>query len=165
QENGLSRGTDARPGTRRLKLHERDETVNFRFLRRELRQYSAQAERVLAESRPHPVITGGGGGTLVENEGDHLENRGKTGRDIGPTRNLEGDMSVGEHSLGAHDPLGDSRLGDEKGASDLVCRQTTEKAERERHARLGGKDGMAGGENEAQQIIADVVVDLRLELL
>src|SRR5262249_5427826 len=164
QQNGLSRGTDPSPRTRRLELHQRDETVNLWFSWGELGENSAQAERIFAEPRPHPVISRGGGVALVENQVDHLEDGGKTGAEICRTRNFERDMSVRERPLGPDDSLGDGRFRDEEGPCDLVGRQTSEQAQRERHSRFGGKDGMTGGEDETQQIVAEVVVDLRLEL-
>src|SRR5262249_7295754 len=118
QQNGLSRGTDPSPGTRRLELHQRDETVNLWFSWGELGENSAQAERIFAEPRPHPVISCGGGVTLVENQVDHLEDGGKTGAEICRTRNFERDMSVRERPLGPDDSLGDGRFRDEEGPCD-----------------------------------------------
>ena len=67
-------------------------------------------------------------------------------------------MRFGECPLSADDALGDSRLGDEEGASDLVGGQASEQAEGERHPRLGREHGMAGDEHQAQQVVANVVV-------
>ena len=79
-------------------------------------------------------------------------------------RHLEGDARLGERPLGPHDALGHGRLGDEEGPRDLVGGQAAEQAQGEGHARLGGQDGMAGREDEAQQVVADVVVERRLQL-
>ena len=77
---------------------------------------------------------------------------------------LEGDPRLGERALGPDDPLGDGRLGDQEGARDLVGRQTSEQPQRERDPRLGREHRMAGDEHEAQQVVADVVVDRGVEV-
>ena len=81
-----------------------------------------------------------------------------------PARDLEGDARLGQRALGADDALGDGRLGDEEGARDLLGRQAAEQAQRERDARLGREHRMAGGEDQAQQVVADVVVERGVEI-
>ena len=76
-----------------------------------------------------------------------------------PRGHLEGHARFGEGALGADDALRDGGLGDEEGARDLVGGQAAEQAQRERDARLGGEHGMAGDEDEAEQVVADVVVE------
>ena len=56
------------------------------------------------------------------------------------------------------------RLRHEEGARDLVGGQAAEQAQRERDARLGRQHRMAGGEHEAQQVVADVVVERGVEV-
>ena len=80
-----------------------------------------------------------------------------------PARDLERHAGVGERALGPDDALGDRRRRDEEGARDLLGRQPPEQAQRQRHPRLGREDRMAGREEEAQQVVADVVVDRGLE--
>ena len=75
QQHRLSRGSDAGAQAGRLDLHQGDEPVHFRLVRRELREDSTQAQGLLAERRPNPVLPGGGGVALVEDEIDHLEHR------------------------------------------------------------------------------------------
>jgi hypothetical protein len=60
--------------------------------------------------------------------------------------------------------LGDGRLGGEEGSGDFVCRQPAEQAERERDARLGREDGVAGREDEAQEVVAHLVIEGRVEV-
>ena len=59
EQDGLSRRAHTRPGTRRLDFHERDKTVDLRLLRCELGQDAPESQRLFAERRPHPVLTGG----------------------------------------------------------------------------------------------------------
>ena len=73
-------------------------------------------------------------------------------------------MRLGEGPPGPDDALGDRRLRDEERTRDLPGRQASEQAERERDTRLGREDRMAGDEDEAQEIIADVLVDGGLEV-
>ena len=54
--------------------------------------------------------------------------------------------------------------GTQERARDLLGRQTSEQAERERNARLGREHRMTGDEDEAQQVVADVVVEGRVEI-
>ena len=73
-------------------------------------------------------------------------------------------MRLGQRPLGAHDALGDGRLRHQERARDLLGRQTAEQAQRERNARLGREHRMAGHEHEAQQVVADVVVEGGIEI-
>ena len=161
---GSPDGPDARARARRLDLHQRDEAVHLRLLRRELGQDAAEAQRVLAERRPHPVVAGGRRVALVEDEVDDLEHRRQPRGELVAARHLERDLRLGQRPLGADDALGDGRLRDEERARDLLGRQAAEQAERERDARLGGEHRMAGGEHEAQQVVADVVVERGVEI-
>src|SRR5262249_34847783 len=62
------------------------------------------------------------------------------------------------------DALGDRRLGDEEGPRDLVGRQAAEQAEGEGDAGLGGEYRVARREDESQEVVADVVVEGRVEI-
>ena len=68
-------GPDPRPKARRLDLHERDEAVDLGLPWRELREDAPEPERFLAQPRSHPVVAGGRGVALVEDEVDDLEDR------------------------------------------------------------------------------------------
>jgi hypothetical protein len=74
-----------------------------------------------------------------------------------------------QRALGAHDALRDRGLGHQEGARDLVRRETAHEAQRQRDPRLLGQHGVARREHEAQEVVCDVVaqvrVDARLRLL
>ena len=53
---------------------------------------------------------------------------------------------------------------DQEGPRDLLGRKTAEQAQCERDARFGREHRMAGGEDEAQQVVADVIVDRCIEI-
>ena len=66
--------------------------------------------------------------------------------------------------LRAHNSLRNGRLRLQEAARNFVGRQSAEEAQRERHARLGRQDRMAGGENQPQQIVADIVVERGIDI-
>jgi hypothetical protein len=61
----------------------------------------------------------------------------------------------GEDAFGADDALGDGGFGGEEGAGDLGGGKAAEEAEGEGCAGLGGEDGVAGDEDEADEVVAD----------
>ena len=141
--------------------------MDLGLLRRQLGEDAAEAQRFVAERRPHPVVAGGGGVALVEDEVDDPEHRREPRGAVGAARHLEGHALGGERALGADDALRDGRLRDEECAGNLVGGQAAEQPERERDARLGGEHGMAGGEDQAQQVVAHIVgpgIDGRVEI-
>ena len=128
EQDRLSRRADARPRARRLDLHQRDQAVDLGLVRSELGQDAPETQRILAERRPHPVVTGRRRVALVEDEVDDLEHRRQTGGKLGAAGDLEGDALLGEGPLGPDDALGDRRLRDEERPRDLLGRQATEQA-------------------------------------
>ncbi len=58
----------------------------------------------------------------------------------------------------------DGRLGHEERPRDLLGGQAAEQAQRQRGARLGRKDRVAGDEHEAEQIVAELIVQCRVEI-
>src|SRR5438067_767594 len=157
QQDRLSRGPDPGAQARRLELHQRDEAVDLGLLRNELSQDAAETQRLLAERRSNPVVTGGRRVALVEDQVDDLEHRRQTGGEFGPARDLERDARLAKGPLRPHDALGDGRLRDEERARDLRGLQPPEQAERERNARLGREHRMAGYEDEAEEVVPHVV--------
>ena len=163
QQDWFSRRADSRVRARCLDLHQRNEAVHLRLLRHELGQDAAETERIFAELRSHPVVTGSRRVALVEDEVENFEHGRQAGGELGPPGDLEGDARLGERPLGPDDSLRDGRLRDEEGARDLLGGQASKQPERERNARLGRENRMTGSEYEAQEVVADVVVDRVLE--
>ena len=79
-------------------------------------------------------------------------------------RNLERHIFLAQGPFGADDPLGDGRLRNQEGTSNLVGRQSAKQAQRERDARIGGKHRVAGGEHKAQEIVANLIVERGIEI-
>jgi len=83
-----------------LDLHERDEAVDLGLLRHERGEDAAEAERLVAEPRPHPVVARGRRVALVEHEVDDLEHRRQAGGELGSAADLERHVRLGERPLG-----------------------------------------------------------------
>jgi len=79
-------------------------------------------------------------------------------------RHLEGNALFRDGFFGAQNPLGDSGFGHQKRTGDFGSGQPTQQAERQRHPPLGGKHGVAGGEDQAKEIITDIVVHGRIQI-
>ena len=60
KQNRLSRRTHSRLGSRRLNLHQPNQSVHLRFLRNQSHQNSAEPQRLLTQSGPQPIIPGSG---------------------------------------------------------------------------------------------------------
>ncbi len=138
--------------------------MGLRLLRHELGQNTSESQCVLAERRPHPVVTGRRRVALVEDQINDFQDRGESCGELCSPGNLERYVFLGERPLGPHDPLGDRRLGGQKRPGDLFGRQATNQSERERQARLGREHRVTGGEHEPQEIVADVIIERRVEI-
>ncbi len=114
--------------------------------------------------RPNPRVTGGRRISLVEYEIDNFEDGGEAVTALLPVRHLEGHALLRQGPLGAHDALGDGGLGHEESPRDLLGGEAAQQPQGEGDARLGCEHGVAGGEDQAQQVIADVVVERCVEI-
>ena len=82
EQDGVSRRAHTCAGTRRLDLHERNQSVGLRLLQRQgaRLQNAPQPQRIFAERRPHPILTDGRRvATFVEDEIDYPKDRRQTG--------------------------------------------------------------------------------------
>ncbi|OKK17389.1 hypothetical protein AMK16_21330 [Streptomyces sp. CB00455] len=148
-------GAGGRPG--RLELQQRGEAVDFGLRRHQRGQDTGQAQGVLAQGGAQEVLAGGGRVALVEDEVDDLQDRAEPGLAVGAVGHLEGHPGRGQRPLGPHDALRDRGLGREEGAGDLGGGQPAHQAQGEGDPGLGGEDGVAGGEDQAQQVVVDVL--------
>ena len=158
QQDGLARRAEARSGTRGLNFHQRDQTVDLRLGGREAGEDAAEAQCIFAQRGTQPVFAGGGGVALVEDEIDDFEHGRQARGAVQAGGNFEGHMRFGERALGAHDALRDGGLRSEKGAGNLRRGEAAEQAQGEGDARFGREHGMAGDEDEAEQIVLDIAV-------
>ena len=72
-------GVDAGFGAGGLDFHEGDEAMDFGFVGDEFGEDAAEAEGFFAEGGAEPVVAGGGGVALVEDEVDDFEDGGEAG--------------------------------------------------------------------------------------
>ena len=100
-------------------------------------------------------LAGGAEVALVEDQVEHGEHRGHPLRNVLRTRDAVGDVRRLDLLLGAGDPLGHRRLGDEEGGGDLGHGEATEQPERESHAVLRSEGGVAAGEHQPQPVVLD----------
>src|SRR5262249_43651735 len=94
--------------------------MHFRLFAGEFGQYTAEAQRLLAKLRPHPVLPGSRRITLIEDEVDDRQHRGEAHLELGSARHFEWHTLVAQQPLGPHDALLDGWLRDEEGPGDLV---------------------------------------------
>ncbi len=111
--------------------------MDLRLLWCELGQDAPEPQRIFAERRPHPVVTGGRRVAFVENEVDDTEHRRQTRGKLDPAGNLERHALFRKSSLGPDHALGDGCLRHEEGSGNLLGLQTSDQTKRERDLRLG----------------------------
>jgi hypothetical protein len=121
------------------------------------------AHGFFAELGPHPILAGRGRVALVEDEIEHAQHRGHPLRALLATRHFEGHAGLGNGALGAHDALPDGRVIGEEGPRDFLGRQPANEPQRQRHPAFGWQHRMAGGKDQPQQVIADIVVQLLMQ--
>src|SRR5216683_3309810 len=73
-------------------------------------------------------------------------------------------MRLGEGPFCAHDPLGDGWDRDEESSRDFLGRKAAEDAKCERDASFLRQDRMASHEDEAEEIVPDLLVDRRVQV-
>jgi hypothetical protein len=95
---------------------------------------------------------------FIEDEVDDLQHRGEPRRTVCAARHLEAQSGISDRLFRADDALGDGHLARQESTGDLVRRQTADDTQRERGAGVGRKHGVAGCEDEAQQLVAKIIV-------
>ena len=150
---------------RRLDLHQGQEAEHFGILGHQPGQHAAEPLRLQAQARPDKVVARRGRIAFIENEVDDLEHRGQPRRPFGAARHLEGQSGLCDRLLRADDTLRDRGLARQEGAGDLVRRQAADHLEGERRAGVGRQHGVAGREDEAQQLVAEIIVHGRFDRL
>ena len=164
QQDRRAVGPDARASARRLQLHQRRQAVHLRLARQQRGQHATEPQRLLEQLRAQPVVAGGGGVALVEDQVDRLQHRGEPLGQLAALGHLERHPRGGERALGAHDALLHGRLGHEVGAGDLLGGEPRQQAEGQRHARLDREHRVAGDEDQAQHVVVERVGGLSGEV-
>ena len=143
----------AHPGG--LELHQRHEPVHLRLARRELGQHAAEPERVLDERGAHPLLALRRRVALVEDQVDDLEDAGQPRVELLALGHGERGVGLGERLLRARDPLPDGPRVDEERPRDLLGLEAADHPQRERDARLARERGVAAGEDQREDVVAD----------
>ena len=92
---------------------------------------------------------------LVEDQVDDGQHRGEPFRQQMVGRDAERDAGRLDLPLGADQPLGHRRLGDEERAGDLAGGQAAQRPQRQRHLRLDGERRVAAGEDQLQPLVGE----------
>ena len=79
-------------------------------------------------------------------------------------RRFVGEPGFRQRPLRPHDALGNGRLRLQEGARDLFRGQAADHPKRQRGAGLARQSRMAGGEDQPQQFVADVVVERSIRI-
>ena len=137
--------------------------MDFRFAGEKRTQPAPQAQRLFRESRPRRFTARGRGVALVEDQVDHHEHGLDPATQLVPARRLEGDVGLREGLLGAGDPLAQRLLRHQERTRDLRRGEAADQAQRERDASFHREDGMARGEDEAQHVDADHLIERELQ--
>ncbi len=146
-----------------MNLHQGDQPVDLGIGGHQLGQDAAKAQRVLAERRSRPVIAASRGVALIEDEVEHLEDRGEARDQLRASRCLEGHVGGNQRPFRPDDSLTNCRLGDQERASDLRRTEPSEQPQRQRDPRLRRQYRVTAGEDQPQQIVANVIIDHDIE--
>ena len=140
-----------------VEQHQRQKPERLRLVGHEQDEHLREPDRLLAEigARRRPVA-------LVEDQVQDREHRAEALRQQVIGRDAERNPRGADLPLGAHEALGHRRLRDEEGARDLLGAEPTQRAESQRHLRLGRERRMAAREDQAQPLVGNGVCLLRL---
>ena len=155
---GAPGGVDAGGQPGGLELEQRVEGQHLALRREQRRQQAGQPDRLVAQLGPGPVGTRRRDVPLVEHQVDDLEHRPEPLRHLRRRWQLERDALGGQGPLGSRDPLSRSRFRDQQSPRHLRGRQAAEQAQGQGDPRLRREDRVAGGEDQPEQVVADVVV-------
>ena len=161
-EPACPRGPIRARGARRRQVHQRDEPVDLRLAREQLGQDAPQAQRLLASAAgriscsPAVAVV-----ALVEDQIDDFEHRGQPRSPSSPRAGTANGTRRCRRACASRArcaaPTADSARQDRPERSPSVV-SPHEQTQRERHARVGRQQRVAGGEDEPQQVVVEGVV-------
>ena len=122
------RGRGGQP--RGLELQQRLQAEHLGLVGGEVGQHPGQPDRLVAEVGPHPVVAGGGGVALVEDQVEHAHHVVEPLVRSGPVGSSNG-VGRGQGLLRPRDALADRRLLGQEGARDLGGGQAADQPQRE----------------------------------
>ena len=148
---------------RALQLQQPLQPEHLRLVGSESGQHPREPHRLVRQVRAHPVLARGGGIALVEDEVDHRHDVVEAPGPLRTGGQLELGVRLGERLLGPRDALSHSGFRGQEPAGDLGGGEPANQTQRQRGARVGGQGGVAGQEDEPEDVVLDVV-DLGVEI-
>ena len=162
ERDDLAAGPGAGAKAGRLDLHQRHQGMRLGLAGCQRGEHAAEAHRLLAQLGACPLLAGGGGVALVEDQVDGLEHGAQPVGEFLADRDLEGHVGLGERLLRPGDPRRHrGRLHQER-AGDLLGRQPGDHLQGEGHAGVDRQHRVARGEHQPQHVVLDVGVELDL---
>jgi hypothetical protein len=150
-----------------MQQHQREQAPWLRLRRQELDEHAPEPNGLLAQVTPHQPRAETRAVALVEHEVHDHHHRLEPFAQRIVGRHFVRNACGADLGLGANNALRHGRRRHQECARDLFRRQTPERAERERHLRLGGERGMAAREDEPQPVLGhrQVLLPGQLEVL
>ena len=138
--------------------------MDFGFGGREFGDDSAEAECLVAEPRPQPVITCGRRVAFVEDEIDDAENGSESLIALVASRHFEWYPRFTERLFCSNDSLLNRGGRHEKRASNFLGRQSAKQSQCQCNARFGTQYRVTRRKDQSEQIVADIVVNRCVEI-
>ena len=151
----------ADPGT--LDLQQRLQSEHLGLVGSERGQHAREPHRLARQVGAHPVLPRGGRVALVEDQVDDGHDVVESPGPLGPRGQLELGVSRGQCLLGSRDALAHGGFGGQEPTGDLGRGESSDQSQRQCGPGLGSQGGMAGQEDEPQDVVLDVV-DLAVEV-
>ena len=129
---------ESRVGARQVESHQGQQADRFRLIGHQANQQRREPCGVLRQVAPLRCLARRCEIALVEYEIEDSQNLVQPSRKLGRLRNAVGDRRVPDLALGANDPLGDGRFGDQEGLGHRRGLQTCNGSQRERDLGLPG---------------------------
>ena len=137
-----------------VEQHQRQQPGRLRLIGEQRDHGPCQPDRLGTQLAPDQGIARRRRVALVEDQVEDLEDAVEALGEQVARRHAIRDAGIVDLALGPDEPLGERRLGDEEGPSDLRGREAAQRAERQRDATVHRQRRMAAGEDQPQSVVA-----------
>jgi len=138
-----------------LEEHESEKAKHLRLVGHERAERPPQPDGLRAQLPSDQCVAGARGVPLVEDQVQDGEHRRQALRKQVVGGNAVRDACLADLFLGPNEALGQGRLRNEEGSSDLGGGEASQRSERERDLCLGGERWVTTGEHEPKAIVRD----------
>jgi hypothetical protein len=153
-----ARRVDPRGAARLDEQHQRHQPGRLGLAGHQREHDLGQPDRLGGEVVAREVLARRRGVALVEHEVEDGEHGGQAvGQRVG-AGHPDRDARRADLALGAHEPLGDRRLGHEQAACDLGHREAAHQAQRQRHLRVERQRRVTAGEHQREALVRQRLV-------